>query len=535
MKGKLPWIVSAVAVAFALAILIYTQAQLSRGPIRTPQSTPFSTRVPIAIATPEILAAETPALVTPVGASQLPVPTPTRASGQAGFKLSGKVLSDRGNPVAGAKVTVVLAAGASVCVSTDAGGGFAFADLSSAQVEAVTAEAAGFARSEMPQMTLPLGDELLLSLSPAAGFVVRLLAADASTSGTVPYSGDATIYLMRRQDASGVTTGSSVRQATVGQYEYVTLWARAASIRDGVYRVDSVDAGTYKVAASAGTEYGESQPLQVAGSGDVEAAVILGARTAFEAMVKGEDTQQPIAGADVSVRLASSPVVSSLTASFRSATSSAGTVRFDSLVPATHLVTVAADGYTTRTEEQPVPPPGDGKPVYILRKGVPRVTVRIFSAEGRPLSGAPLVLFNSSSVQPRSFFARTDASGTYTFEVNTAGRYTLAVTAPDDRLRQKNVEVVVGEGDQKSIDVRFGRSVKVGGFSLENGGPAPGLLTFVPRASTDTGRFARADQAGSFTIELEPGEYVVTREGSQRRAIVSIPPVDKTTVEVSFR
>ncbi len=174
-------------------------------------------------------------------------------------------------------------------------------------------------------------------------------------------------------------------------------------------------------------------------------------------------------------------------------------------------------------------------PVFYLPEGGPALTIVVSDAGARPLSKAPVVLFSRNAASPRSFFGKTDSAGMYRFDAVPPGAYNLTVTAPDNRTRQKTVSVTLNEGEARTLTVSFDSRVKVSGTARGAGEAYQGLLVFGLRAEVSAMQFARSDAAGGYAVELEPGEYIVTRSGVPGNAVIIVPPGPTATIDVNFR
>ncbi len=534
MSARLPWIIAAVSVVVALLVVVYTLGEragrhsgiVAPPPVVTPATTPGAVPTP------------TPLTAPPAPTAAVASPQPTAPSAAGGNRLFGVVLDPAGKPVAGATVTVLFAEGAgrgTRKATADASGKFAVEGIPAPQVDATSVEADGFERSDInAPIPLPLDDGFTITLNRLAELRLQVLV-QKSGGATQPYGGDATLYLSRRRPPSETTASASAAPA---REIYETMLRKSVTVEAGRVVLTGTAPGTYRASLLAGEEFAESEPFTVESGAGSGATIILGRRQAFRGTVVAAADKRPLANAEVILRMTSRPTVSGLSAPVRARTQAQGSFEITGLTPGTYALTLAATGFTTRTvEEVPVLAGPEAAPpeTYALSEGAAAVEVVVTDGNGRPVPGAPLVLFSSGASQPRSFFGQTDQAGTHRFDPVPAGRYTLAANPPDSRSRQRTTDVVVGEGESKVVTVRIAKPQRFLGRARLAGKPFAGLLSFVQRGTVSSKQFTKTDDLGSFQVELEPGQYVVGRDDQPGNLLVNIAPGQTADLELELK
>ena len=323
-----------------------------------------------------------------------------------------------------------------------------------------------------------------------------------------------------------------------GAEEFVTELHKEISVRGGTHLVSGILPGLYRAGFVAAGEYAESQQFTVQPNVASDATVVLGQRQKLLGVVKSSVTQKPVPRADISLVMTSRPVVAGTAVAASGAADDAGSFEIPGLVPGTYALTIGNTGFTTKTFEQ-IPVLGGDAPAppatYLLPEGQAALEVAVIDPDGRPIGGAPLVLYSVGASQPRTFFGQADAAGLWRFEPVPGGRFMLAASHPRNRSRQLTVEVVVGDAERKRVEVRFGKPQRLTGRVRHGGKPYEGLISFVQRGSAFSRQFARSDAEGFFTVELEPGDYVVGRDDNPGSALVSVRAAQTADLEVEVK
>ena len=101
-----------------------------------------------------------------------------------------------------------------------------------------------------------------ISLRRAATARLRVLVAPDGGVQRAPFSGEATVYLLRRGD----------QLTSTNAYLWTPISADHATIKDGRHALKSLEPGSYKAAVATGDEYAESDPFQVGAQASSQAS-----------------------------------------------------------------------------------------------------------------------------------------------------------------------------------------------------------------------------------------------------------------------
>lgn len=561
-SNRLPWIVAFSSLCFALGVLLTVFLMRPSGPgqavqtvdvERTPSHGTGSRAggtVPPAGGTPAdgeaasgVPSSATPRpAATPSPTPSPPVPDSAAFTRQAGYHFAGLVTDMQGNPIPGAAVQFVLEQRGSqvkVELRTDAEGRFESRNLAGARVSGVAAEATGYARSEpLPPFDLPM-EGLEIALKRQAVAEVRILDARGNAEVPTPFAGEATVYLLREGSTAGSTVTLGIEESAVAPGAFVAVASDQTVIRDGRYPLKDLEAGTYKAAVSVrGEPYTESEPFEVTAAEGGQGTIVIGLRQELVGFVKTDPEQQPVEGARVTLAAVGRPAVVGTPEPYRATTGSDGRFTLSDVAPGQYRLTLEAAGFTTKTLNSiPVvagPPPAPA--TFFLMRTQPRLTVIVTGPENRPLRNAPLALISSGpGAQPRSFFARTDQTGSYEFSAVPSGRYSLAVNDPHDRTRQKMREIVLAETEDHVVErVAFAPTVEVEGKVKRKGKAFEGLLSILPRGQVAPEIFVKTESDGTYEVDLEPGEYMVGEARQEGRVLLTVRPVDSQTADLEL-
>lgn len=510
-------------------------------PVATPALTPAPSVTPAAGTVPEPASSHSAAV--PAGEWER---GRERVDGGAeparGNILSGLVTDMKGTPIAGASVSVLFeekGSQAKIDFTADSKGRFTSRRLPFEQVKSLTAQAPGFLRSDpMPPFELPL-EGLEIALRPAPTAQITVWDARRGGEGPVPFEGAATIYLLRQNQVERTTATLGIEESSLSAGQYVAVHNANVQVKQGRYSPGALDAGIYKVGISVeGEQYTEGEPFRIDVHEGGQGSVTLGNRQVLDGVVKSDPEQEPIAGAEVVLEASGKPLVAGPAERYRTLSGPDGAFRFTGVVPGDYRLVLAAPEFTTKTLDRisvPQGPPPAPATFYLVREQPP-VTVSVFGPEGRPLSHAPLVLLSSGAgAQARSWFGRTDGSGVYSFPVVPPGRYTLAVTSPDNRSRQKMVDLVVEEKTVPALEVRFAPTVRVEGKASRKEKPLQEtLVSFLPRGAVGPETFAKTDVEGNYQVDLEPGEYMAGEARQEKRTLLKVEPGQLQTANLEI-
>ncbi len=559
-KNRIPWIVAASAMLFAMVVLV--RNEISPNPTK-PYEMSFDERTVIRPVEPEWRPARfTPAVVRTADYSpwtnndpdnkqmppsaiitQVPLSQATPETSPTPIPLNifrGIVLDGNGNPISKAHVRIVSggkdrAAERSALSSTD--GRFAIEGIPSSLLDRVVVEAEGFSVWMLQDIPLPLPDELQIGMNALAG--IDAVIVDFTTSGSTPvlFSGEMQASLMQLKPAGDISTNSlGIPEPTLPVDSYVPVRNQDVVVIDGDLRFDNVEPGRYRVAVKSGKKIAESEAIGVAEASRSSTTLVLGMKHTVKGNVVGADTEKPVVEARVGLSPAGSPGAAPDFPDYLSFTDGDGEFVIPEVQPGRFWMVVGAAGYTTRTIENfnilPGAPPENTS--VTLTKQEPLITVSVTNSEGRPIPQAPLVLMTSAAESPRTYFGKSDEAGLHRFEQLHPGRYSLSITSPGDRTRQKTVNLELSEGEVRELAVRFGNPVAVTGKVTLGGKSYKGLLSFVLRGAAMADNLVPTDKNGGFTASLEPGEYMVRTPDKPGGSLVTINNTEAQTLKVEL-
>lgn len=455
--------------------------------------------------------------------------------------ISGIATDFDGKPLAGATISMFFGQTGSQQsreTRSDLRGAFSASGLPASRIDLLSASAPGYETTQLRDINLPLGVPLELALARLPGGELTVLIARDSASKPEVYSGLLDLYIMRQTTDAPSTPTMGLAQPGAVRGSFQTVLTQNIPLRDGKYDLGKLQPGVYKAAVHVKGEYAESEPFTVGPGVHAHPVVTIGLRSSLPGAARSKTDQKPVPNA-LAWAVGERPVVSGLYVSQTAISDQQGRFEIMDLAPGSYTVSVAAAGYTTRTVERVAVTTASGASaprLFVLSSGQSGLQVSVSDGHGRPVSKAPLVLFSTAGGDAgKTSFGRTDETGGYVFAEVPPGKYALTVTAPDDRTRQKTVDVVVAEQGAKPVQIAFLPLVQVSGTASVGGQPFEGLLLFSLRGAVGAKHPVRTDAIGSFAVELEPGEYVAARAGESGTAIVRVPPVASASIEVSFR
>lgn len=551
----MPWIAAFAAVILALVVLIYSCSEIrrhtnQRGAVQNPATgAGLKAHTGPAVAQKATIRPERSARQAGQSAASQRVGTAPAASNNPpqtavrGGSISGEIVDFTGKSVPGALIRMnykTAAAARTDEIRTDGAGRFASQSMAANEIESLIVEADGFQRETLQKVPLPSSD-VSISLKSLAPLLIRVsTAAGNDNNEKTPYNGEASVCLIRRHTGQDTTRTLSVPQPNIAIGQYVTISESQVKVRDGLTTIQSPLPGIYKIGVKAGLEYAETPPFKIESSVGSEAQVVLGMKLQARGIVKSKTSRQPVAGARVVMTQSNRPLVTGIAQAVHARTADDGRFQLDNLSPGTYVLTIGAEGFTTQSVEEIsiVPPAQTSRTLpeaeYYLAELAPSVTVMVSDAGGKPVPRAPLVLFATGSSQTRSYFGRSDGAGLFKFDAVPPGRYTLAITSPENRSRQKRTDLIVGDSEQKTADVRFAALVRINGTMLAAGKPCEGLVLFTSRANALTQEYAKCDAAGAFVIDLEAGEYMASRPGVPGSKLVLVPEAPSGNLAIDF-
>lgn len=550
-RNLVPWIVAAVSMLFAMVVLIRneivpqrddyarptngTPAQTymqpmdsgwrpsNRPPRETPPAGDYSPWN-----TPDRL--ETPAPT--VAPTSSPTPAPTAAPSptpRAQHEFKGTVL-DEDDPVENALVRIISGRHnpAERSAVTDSRGAFSIENISDEILTKVIVEAQGYSVTVLENVPLPLPSEMLIGINPLAGIDATILDTASSSGEMTAFDGQMQASLMKLKPAGEVSTATmGISEPVLPVDAYLPVRDQTVVVKNGILRFDNVEAGEYRVSVRTGQKAAESESIIVREGGRTSATLILGMKHSVRGNVVAGDTASPVSQARVALSAYDMGGGGPEFPDYLSFTDGNGEFVLPEVQPKRYWLTVGAAGYTTKTLEGftvlPGTPPEDTS--ITLTKQEPLITVSVTGQDGRPLGGAPLVLMTVGAESPRTYFGKTDEAGLFRFERLLPGRFTLSITAPGERTRQKTVHVELGDGEVRELHASFAVPTAVKGTVKVGEKAYKGVLSFVAQGVAVADNLVKVEQDGSFSAELEPGEYLVGTPEKPSRVSVTINPV----------
>lgn len=550
-RNLVPWIVAAVSMLFAMVVLIRNEvapqrddyprntngapAQVAMHPLdsgwrpsnRPPRETP-STGDYSPWTAPELVPTPAP---TP-SPTPVPTPAPTPAPSptpQAQHEFKGVVLDDEA-PVKNALVRIISGRHnpAERSAVTDNHGAFSINNITDEILTKVIVEAQGYSVTVLENVPLPLPSEMLIGINPLAG--IDAIVMDISTTSGEPavFDGQMQASLMKLKPAGEVSTATmGISEPVLPVDSFLPVRDQNVLVKKGVLRFDNVEAGEYRVSVRAGRKAAESESVVVREGGRTSATLILGMQHTVRGNVVAGDTAKPVPQARVALSAYDMSGGGPDFPDYLSFTDGNGEFVLPEVQPKRYWLTVGAAGYTTKTLEGftvlPGTPPEDTS--ITLTKQEPLITVSVTGQDGRPLAGAPLVLMTVGAESPRTYFGKTDDAGLFRFERLLPGRFTLSITAPGERTRQKTVNVELGDGEVRELHTSFAVPTAIKGSVKVGDKTYKGVLSFVAQGVAVADNLVKVEQDGTFSAELEPGEYLVGTPEKPSRINVTINPV----------
>lgn len=270
---------------------------------------------------------------------------------------------------------------------------------------------------------------------------VDLIAHGGAISGKVTEGDDTTPIA----GAAVSVTASRVEGPTALQ----RLSASTTTASDGTYRIDSLQAGTYTVQASAP---GSGTIIQTVTVTDVETPSIdfvLGAYGSISGQVVRDDDETPIEGAEIIVSDAADNPIDVGDAGI---TNESGEYVIDGLSPGTYYVQVRANGFepTPRSEVNVLAGERSENVNFSLILAEGSISGTVYESDHvTPVANALVLAMSPLS----SKSTLTSADGAYTIDGLASGDYFVAATAPGFQREIK--EGIVVEAGHCTSDINF--------------------------------------------------------------------------------
>lgn len=553
-RNRLPWIVAAVSMLFAMIVLVRNEIVPGRNDAPVVQSTPMQQAV-IRPANEEPVwrPSNHPPRDTPAAGdfspwsqeNPAPTPTPTPAptptptpTPRPQYAFKGIVL-DGNKPVKDALVRVISGDDnpAERSAVTQKDGHFSVTGIPDDRLDKIIVEAQGYSVTMLENVPFPLSEEMQIGLNPLAGIDAVILDFSTTSAEPILFNGEMQASLMRLHPAGEPSTNSlGISEPVLPVDSYLPVRDQHVVIREGELRFDNVEPGRYRIAVKSGNKVAESEALTVEENARSSASLVLGMKHTVKGNVVGADTGQAVAQARVSLSPYDSAPAGPEFPNYLSFTDGNGEFVIPEVQPGRYWMSVGAQAYTTKTLEGFTVLPGAApeNTSVTLSKQEPLITVAVTADDGRPMVGAPLVLMTAGAESPRTYFGKTDEAGLYRFDKLLSGRYTLAITAPGERTRQKSVHIDLGEGEVREMRVHFGTPTKVKGIAKVGGKAYKGVLSFVARGVAVADSLATTDAEGSYTAELEPGDYMVGTPDKPASVSITVTPTEAQTINLDI-
>ncbi len=409
------------------------------------------------------------------------------SSGSYGW-IEGAVTDSSGNPVSGAKVTV-LTAGFSTLTAED--GTYKIGYLAGARYS-IKVTRSGFAdQSLTADVSGKKGTTLNVTLSESAetSGAIRVLAYDAATIDPIK---DAVVTVVEGPTSSGAATTDKYGVADLdglaeGAY---TIKVSAPKLADRTFGGVDVVAGEYTVVGAALASGSSGDPGSIAGH------------------VRDRDGV-PLVGARVEITSGPADQGRAVT------TGAAGAYEIDALAPGDYTLRATATGYDAEdtgtvtvdsgeqtTQDFSLAPEGQGE--YGALAG----TVR--NESGDALAGAAVLITAGPGSVGAS--ATTDSEGNYEITSLVAGNYSLRFSATGYAdVTASGVTVTSGTTSRYDVVLTSGGATTggiTGTVRDEPGGPLAGVTVQITAGPGGVGTSVQTGSDGSYALSgLTPGTY----------------------------
>lgn len=444
----------------------------------------------------------------------------------AGGEFSVIVTDDAGRPLSQAEVAVEYREGLEghrAAVITDRFGQAAGAALPVRQLERVTVSHPMFASfTQEGPIPLPVHG-INIALKKRASLVANVTGENLFPN-VVP-----TIYLMK------APAGGEHPPADEA-FEH----ADQADVMAGQVLFRSLPEGWYKVVFAESGAYAESKSVKiVSGSEDQTVDLALPKGNHLVGLITDKQSEQAIAGANVTVRPAVQSSIVTERATQNTTTQQDGSFELYNVAAGSLQVRVVVAGYPDY--EKTVNFTADDDVLHIELSNAPASLSGVVTVGGAPVEGALLILSTRESEGTPVATALTGEDGTYTMDDFTAGIYTLSVEAPigdGDNISRKSLSVEL-EGGETTRNVEFAGLVQVSGQVRLDGkaptraGGEPITLMFRPKISEMGSIMVNLEANGTYSAQMEPGEYEAGLE-DRPGVPVTISPGSSQKLDLNF-
>ncbi|HEX8342998.1 MAG TPA: carboxypeptidase regulatory-like domain-containing protein, partial [Tepidisphaeraceae bacterium] len=475
---------------------------------------------------------------------------------ERGGTITGTVRNAANVPVAGARVTVLSAAGAQK-VETDADGRYELLGFA-AGTYTVFVDAPGLARGRAAGLTLDAGGtraanfqlapasvvkgNVITPVGPNTPIVVTLRQAGAGIGADTTYAarltgnafqfdglpaGDYELVVSRRGYQShsanvtvaagqtlslgdinlaigatvsgrvvGVGTGVDVRGSVVGVYSGETAVGSAQIAPDGTFQIFGIPAGSYVLKTSARDAFADEIPITLTTGQQLSGLTVnVAPGGAIGGTVTRQDTGAAVAGVTVSLADALGNLRST-------ATDASGNYAFEHLPLGAYAV--RAYGVNQPVTVGALTGPAADVDVALPVAGT--VTGTLTNGVGQPVRGFVRVYAGTTYVGS----TQANAQGRYELLVRAAGAYTLLAESTGGTFGAVNVNVTTGANLVQNFAAG---SRKITVNVTDNGAPANDAVIQVKRltgvGAVDVGHVALKGQSAFTFNALQTGEYRV--------------------------
>lgn len=564
-RNRLPWIVAAVAMLFAVIVLIRSEVSLSienRNKERNgseeypfaqspydgqrsqrpwqPMYTPLPNAVNSTPAVPTPAAEIIPDLPPPKEMAQLPVETPKPVP-IPDNTLNGLIVNDDFQPIPKAFVRLVATSETSGAIEmsavSDNDGKFSIKKIASDKVEKIVIEARGYAASLVEPFSFPISDELQIVMNALSGIDVSVMDLSAGVSSGKLYSGELEVSLSMKKNENPSSDTYGISQPAITSGSFSPVRNQQVKVENGEFHFDSVEPGEYKVRGRSGKLVAESEPFTVENGKRSSATLELGLQQTVRGNIVSEKDGLPVLRALIALAPSVNGNSSFASPDYMGFSDDTGVFTLPEIQPGKYTLTVSANGYTTKSVDNvEVSPWIEPEPTSVtLFVQQPLITVQVLNVEGTPIPSSPLVLMSGDSSPVKTWFGNTDEAGLYRFENLLAGKYTVSVTDPSDRTRRRSASLELKDAQTLEITLRFGPRVKVTGKATQNEKDFEGSLLFTPIGFTGGDVLQKTDKTGSYAIELEPGDYMAGTVEKPNQIHLKIGGTQTQTVNLDFK
>ncbi len=438
---------------------------------------------------------------------ELPPAAPLRIVLEPSARVSGRVVDDGGEPIAGATVTVRASDAAlpigleGRLVVTDAAGTFVVQDLAAGRV-AISAMARNYLSS----------DALLLDIGARADVqdVELTLRRGATVEGVVTTSSGQPATAARVTVRGALTPERMLEREVAGS---------ARTDGEGRYRLEGVPGGPQELSASQEGYQGAIRNLVVQpGVNQLDFRLVEGLRVGG---LVTDGSGAPVAGASV-LLMTSGPGV------MRNEMSAPdGTFRFSGVAPGRFIVSAQKQGYAAARQE-----------ILLADRAIEDVELQLSHGGGAivgQIAGlTPRDLQNLQVTAMKRPYAgmdglrdgRADERFMYRVEGVFPGEWSVTATLPDGRQAQRNVTVAEGAGEVRA-DLEFARGITLSGRVRRDSQPVAGARLQATGLAGASSGSATTDASGTFRIEgLRPDTHkiivTVPRSGQRHERTIAL-------------